>query len=478
MFVCRSKNIADFMLVFLFCIFGYGIYFCGLYGTLPGSIYSTPYKTFLSLFGAALNNYDLSSFDDTYFAIVGSFIMVAYITFTSILLLNLLIARMSSAHDIIADRSQQEWSFIQASLLTEYAVMEERNPLCVLPAPFNVITILAYLTKHTVASSHSMMMTSFNFQRSNSAYIISSPRGLNQTVHNRVDIVSTVANVVIRIMFAFPIMLFSLLSILGSYKLAIELDGFEFEMVDDELVLRPVFKCHDYLGFFGGNGSFHGYKNIDTIQGEAIDFKNAEKVLSNIKQYIFKNKTNEKIGYLSKEELDEFMLSRPFVEALKDEDEIHESYLKKNPVRSFFRPIFCIPIVLWEYFHCFRSDTISYEKDESNENVNVETKNILLNDDDDGDAMGRNRQLDCILKIYEEEEVIDLLRLLNMRSETVDRIETVKLHLKKLQGDVDSVKQQLEEMKTSMDASSRASVELISDIFAKNMDELRYLIHK
>lgn len=103
----------SFLVVFIVCIIGFGIYFEGLYGNLDGSIYNTEYKTFLSLFSAAMGNYDFNSFEDSYYVTIGSLVLMIYSTFTLVILVNLLIARMSSAHDTINERSQEEWSFIQ-----------------------------------------------------------------------------------------------------------------------------------------------------------------------------------------------------------------------------------------------------------------------------------------------------------------------------------------------------------------------------
>ena len=80
---------------------------------MQSSIYGGEYKTILSLFSAALGQYDFHSFDDSYYVIIGSLVLMIYTTFTAVILLNLLIARMSSAYDMINERSQEEWSFIQ-----------------------------------------------------------------------------------------------------------------------------------------------------------------------------------------------------------------------------------------------------------------------------------------------------------------------------------------------------------------------------
>jgi hypothetical protein len=111
MILAMIKDVSNFLVVFLFCILGFGIAFKGLYGGLPSSNYSTAWKSFIALFSAAVGGFDFSSFDGSDQAVIGSLLLVVYVTLTAIILLNLLIARMASTHQLIEKDSQAQWSF-------------------------------------------------------------------------------------------------------------------------------------------------------------------------------------------------------------------------------------------------------------------------------------------------------------------------------------------------------------------------------
>ena len=59
---------------------------------------------------------------------------------TLVLLLNLLIARMSSTHQRINDAAMEEWSFFVAKTVQQQILLKERSPLCMLPSPLNLVT--------------------------------------------------------------------------------------------------------------------------------------------------------------------------------------------------------------------------------------------------------------------------------------------------------------------------------------------------
>jgi hypothetical protein len=57
-------------------------------------------------------------------------------------LLNLVIARMSSTFEQVSERSHQELQYNKAVLVEQYSLIEERSPFCILPAPFNLLPVL------------------------------------------------------------------------------------------------------------------------------------------------------------------------------------------------------------------------------------------------------------------------------------------------------------------------------------------------
>lgn len=59
---------------------------------------------------------------------------------SAILLINLLIARMSTTYQRINDKALQEWSFVYATTVQNFILINEKSPLSILPAPLNMIT--------------------------------------------------------------------------------------------------------------------------------------------------------------------------------------------------------------------------------------------------------------------------------------------------------------------------------------------------
>jgi hypothetical protein len=109
------EDVLYFLVVFVVCIAGFGIAFLGLFkGTSP---FETNAQAVLTLFSASLNNYDFAEIggrgrtDTT----VGVILMVIFVTLTSIMLWNLLIARMSGTYQRIDDHSTEEFQFQKVS---------------------------------------------------------------------------------------------------------------------------------------------------------------------------------------------------------------------------------------------------------------------------------------------------------------------------------------------------------------------------
>ena len=63
-----------------------------------------------------------------------------YMLSSAILLINLLIARMSTTYQRINDKALQEWSYVYASTVQSFVLIREKSPLSMLPAPLNLIT--------------------------------------------------------------------------------------------------------------------------------------------------------------------------------------------------------------------------------------------------------------------------------------------------------------------------------------------------
>jgi hypothetical protein len=138
------NDLWSFAILFVTTILGYGIAFYSLFPHSEQRSFSSLSQTFLTLFDAALGNHDFGEFSENKLhEAMGITLMVLYITLVMIVLLNLVIARMSATHEKIDNSALEIWSKIQAINVEQFVLIFERNPLCMLPPPFNLITITA-----------------------------------------------------------------------------------------------------------------------------------------------------------------------------------------------------------------------------------------------------------------------------------------------------------------------------------------------
>jgi len=137
-----ASQIISFFVVYAICILGFGITFYGLFYELNDS-YSTAGYTFITLLQNTLVNFDFTVFrtNSNVVNILGMFLLTAFLIFTAIILMNLLIAQMSNTYQIIKEKATRKWSIGFAELVCDYVLMKERHVFCMLPPPLNIITI-------------------------------------------------------------------------------------------------------------------------------------------------------------------------------------------------------------------------------------------------------------------------------------------------------------------------------------------------
>lgn len=110
-------DLFSMFILFIICTYGFAV---TLSGILPNKyIYSSLVYSFLSLFSATLGDFQIfypNSVDgdddgSEHFQLeyIGNILLVIYLLFSSVMLLNLLIARMANTHNKIDGKSTQEW---------------------------------------------------------------------------------------------------------------------------------------------------------------------------------------------------------------------------------------------------------------------------------------------------------------------------------------------------------------------------------
>lgn len=103
-------------------------------------------SSMLYLFSTMLGNFDFESFNssNSTIKIISIILLVCFLVLTSIVLLNLIIAKMTNTFQKVDDKSKEEVLFLKSITTSNYLIKKESNVLCMLPAPLNIATILVF----------------------------------------------------------------------------------------------------------------------------------------------------------------------------------------------------------------------------------------------------------------------------------------------------------------------------------------------
>lgn len=132
----------NFLIVFMVSVMGFVIAFHGLFKYAVSNDGTRPFEnfedTFLVLFDAALGQHDLTIFQNAPYHGLGVFLFILYISMTMVVLLNLVIANFAATHDRISGEAVQRWSLFKANIVQKFLLIEEGNPMVMLPVPLNL----------------------------------------------------------------------------------------------------------------------------------------------------------------------------------------------------------------------------------------------------------------------------------------------------------------------------------------------------
>ena len=115
-----------FLFVFLMSMLGFGIAFHSLFPDRPE--FAGPGATFLTLFNAALGDHNFASVGDHTYQHVGVTTMAVYAMLVTIILFNLIVARMSSTFEKIHDNAHEQWSMVMAKNVQDCLLICEKVP--------------------------------------------------------------------------------------------------------------------------------------------------------------------------------------------------------------------------------------------------------------------------------------------------------------------------------------------------------------
>ncbi|CAM9146049.1 unnamed protein product [Discosporangium mesarthrocarpum] len=137
------KLLVNFSVVLGVVILGFAVAFFALFwdaadrsGDDDLNAFSTFEDAVLTLFGAMLGDYDLRGFGGSMYGNVGTALMVVYLALVTIMLLNLLIAVLSTAHATVDKNVEKEFNKARALAIMHYSDVVRADAL---PAPLNLV---------------------------------------------------------------------------------------------------------------------------------------------------------------------------------------------------------------------------------------------------------------------------------------------------------------------------------------------------
>ena len=145
-----SYDAFNFLIVYICCTLGFAISFQALYYDYG---YDKIMVSILNLYGQTLGTFNLENFltpcidsisicPPDWVIYIGIVLNCIFLGFSLVLLLNLLIAKFSNTYQKINETATAEWSYFIGKSLQQNIILKDRSPLCMLPPPFNTITII------------------------------------------------------------------------------------------------------------------------------------------------------------------------------------------------------------------------------------------------------------------------------------------------------------------------------------------------
>ena len=139
-----TTTLLKFGFVMLVVIVGFAM---SLYVLLRGE--DTFGENFLGLFNAMLGDTDIfGEFSGERYDPVATILLVVYLFIVTIMLLNLLVAILSTSHSKVQDNVKVEFKVSKARIIEHYRLVVEKD---LLPAPFNLVQLVADLVKLVMA---------------------------------------------------------------------------------------------------------------------------------------------------------------------------------------------------------------------------------------------------------------------------------------------------------------------------------------
>jgi hypothetical protein len=139
--VCQSY--LSLLAIFFVTGVGFGVVF---YGVFRGEMYEfhTPGRSLQTLFDSVLTNYDVTMFDASPNYAIGVSTAMLFLIWAVFVLFNILIAHASSNYAALSQQADAWNCLVKARTIQQLSVAYEKSPMCMLPAPFNLLSTAVY----------------------------------------------------------------------------------------------------------------------------------------------------------------------------------------------------------------------------------------------------------------------------------------------------------------------------------------------
>lgn len=151
----HTVDLIYMLIIFAFTGIGFGIFFYSIYQDTQ--LFSSPSNTFRMLFDMIFLNYDLEDYTNHK---VGFVVAIVFIIWTVAVLFNMITARIIATDVDIQNKAGQLYILNKANTILQNSLVYESSPLCMLPAPFNLIPAALYIPHRLIIAFMRLLKSS------------------------------------------------------------------------------------------------------------------------------------------------------------------------------------------------------------------------------------------------------------------------------------------------------------------------------
>ncbi|RYG69605.1 hypothetical protein EON64_02285 [archaeon] len=137
------QELSVFLLIFSCLGLGFGVSFYAIFHN-DVDAFQSPALTLIALFNAILRVHDDSIFDTSNNKISGLVIGAVFLLLGIVVFFNAIIGSIAANYAKHMTKSEARWQWIKSRYIQQFLLVQEKSPMCMLPAPFNLVPSLLY----------------------------------------------------------------------------------------------------------------------------------------------------------------------------------------------------------------------------------------------------------------------------------------------------------------------------------------------